>query len=304
MLIRRVTLTLATTAALAAAAAACGTTAADPVAAPAGRQTLSPVPGLVSTTAPGATTAPASTGALPTDGPIGGRVSGNGVILIGDSVLAGTSSRYGGEMCAALVPLDWRVELDAETGRFIEWGNEVLDARLSAGWDAALIFLGNNFLGDKEQYKFQLERMVNRLAPAPVVLVKVSRYRKDRDLVNEAIDELAAAYADRIEVIDWGALTKADEDLTGRDKLHLSDAGRARLAAEVAAVLGQAPVAPGDCLSSKFTDDSRGAVTGGGGGGGGGVTTTSTGGTSPGSTDPTTTSEATTTSETTTTVGP
>jgi hypothetical protein len=40
-------------------------------------------------------------------------------------------------------------------------------------------------------------------------------------------------------------------------------------------VLGQAPVTPGECLPSDFTDDSRNSVTGGGGGGG---TTTSTGG--------------------------
>ena len=64
------------------------------------------------------------------------------------------------------------------------------------------------------------------------------------------------------------------------------------LASEVARVLGPAPVAPGSCLPSDFTDDSRGAVTGGGGGGGGGGVTTTTDGGS-GTTDPVTTTATT-----------
>ena len=296
MLIRRVLLILGALAVL----AACGSAAGDTETADTRSLPLSGLPPLIPTTPPVLDTTPVSTGAPPAAGQLGGLVQGNEVILIGDSVLAGTASRYGGEMCAALVPLGWKVEIDAETGRFVPFGNEVLDARLAAGWDVAVILLGNNFLGDKGSYKFELERMVSRLSPAPVVLIKVTLYRPDRALVNEAIDEVAAVYPNVV-VLDWAALTTADRELTGPDHLHPSAKGRRQLAAEVANVLGQAPKSPGGCLPSDFTDDSMGSVTGGGGGGGGGGgTTTSTGGgsttssTDPPPTDPSTTDPSTT----------
>ena len=58
---------------------------------------------------------------------VGQQVAGNRIILIGDSILASTARRFGGEMCDGLVPLGWVVEVDAEPGRFVEFGNRVLD---------------------------------------------------------------------------------------------------------------------------------------------------------------------------------
>ena len=54
--------------------------------------------------------------------------------MIGDSVFAGSAERYGGEMCRAIVPLGWRVEVDAEPYRSIKFANTVLNRRLAAGW--------------------------------------------------------------------------------------------------------------------------------------------------------------------------
>lgn len=296
MLTRRVLLILGALGTL----AACGSAASESQTTETRALELSGLPALVPTTPPVLETAPVSTQAPPLSGQIGARVQGNSVILIGDSVLAGTASRYGGAMCEALVPLGWNVEVDAETGQFVPWGNEVLDARLAAGWDAAVILLGNNFLGDKSAYKFELERMVTRLSPAPVVLVKVTLYRANRTLVNEAIDELAATYPNVV-VVDWAALTTADRQLTGDDHLHLTGKGRRQLSAEVANVLGQAPTSPGSCLPSDYTDDSRISVTGESGGGAtttstAGVTTTAAGGatTSPPTDPPATKPPATT----------
>ena len=74
-------------------------------------------------------------------------VQGNRVLVIGDSIMTSTSSRYGGAMCAALVPLGWAVAVDAEPGRFVDFGNDVLDERLDPfaadgeGWDAAVVHL-------------------------------------------------------------------------------------------------------------------------------------------------------------------
>ena len=69
--------------------------------------------------------------------------------MIGDSITASAAKRYGGEFCDALVPLGWQVEVDAEPSRFVDFGNDVLDKRLSAKWDAAYVFLGTNYLGDQ-----------------------------------------------------------------------------------------------------------------------------------------------------------
>jgi len=205
---------------------------------------------------------------------IGAKVTGNRVIMIGDSVMAGTAKRYGGEMCAALVPLGWAVEVDAETARFIDFGNEVLKERLSAGWDAAVILLGNNYGGEPDIYRTYLERLVEKLAPRPTVLITVSEYRAEQLEVNTVIFEVAAQH-DNVVVIDWAASTAANPAYLKDDGLHLTDAGRAALAQHVADVMGQAPTPPGKCLGTNFYDDSAGSVDGS-------TTTANTGSTLPG----------------------
>ena len=196
---------------------------------------------------------------------VGANVPGNRVILIGDSVMASTSQRYGGEMCAALVPLGWQTEVDAETGRFIDFGDQVLDSRLAAGWDASVVLLGNNYGDNQDVYRKYLDAMVARLSPQPVVLLTVTEFKPSRTQVNAVILEMAAKYPNVV-ILDWAAVTGADRSLMGDDGLHLTQAGRESLAEQVALVLGPAPVLPGKCLSSGFHDDSSGPV--------GGTTTT------------------------------
>jgi hypothetical protein len=183
--------------------------------------------------------------------------------VIGDSLVASTSRRYGGQMCAALVPLGWSVEIDAETGRFIDFGDRVLDRRLrpdqGVDWDAAVVFLGNNYNGDEATFRAVLEDIVARLAPRPVVLLTVTEFRADRAEVNEIVNAIAATNA-HVRLIDWASVTVEDESLVGDDGLHLTEEGRGRLAYEVAAVLGGAPAGePPECLSTSFSNDSAGA---------------------------------------------
>ncbi|MCY7299521.1 MAG: hypothetical protein LH616_09955 [Ilumatobacteraceae bacterium] len=192
---------------------------------------------------------------------IGAKVPGNRVLLIGDSVMASTSQRYGGEMCAALVPLGWQTEVDAETGRFIDFGDQVLDTRLAAGWDVSVILLGNNYGENQDVYRQYLDAIVARLSPQPVVLLTVTEFKSSRAQVNTVIFEMAQKYPNVV-VLDWAAVTGATPLLTGADGLHLTDSGRATLAAQVSLVLGDAPVQPGKCLSTGFRDDSSGPVTG------------------------------------------
>ena len=113
---------------------------------------------------------------------IGDLVDGNRVLMIGDSILASTSSRYGNHMCDAVVPLGWQVAVEAEPSRFIEFGNSVLDRLLDDvepedDWDAAVVFLGSNYRGDAEQYESELVEILDRLDPRPVVLLTVTEYR-------------------------------------------------------------------------------------------------------------------------------
>ena len=94
---------------------------------------------------------------------LGSKAAGNRLIVIGDSILAGTASRYGSAMCNALVPLGWRVEVDAEVGRPVGFGRTVLRARLKAGWDAAVVFLGTNYGGNAEKYKTTVSEFLHPL---------------------------------------------------------------------------------------------------------------------------------------------
>lgn len=192
---------------------------------------------------------------------LGRLVDGNRVIMLGDSVLASTARRYSNDMCEALVPLGWQVELNAESGRAIQWGNFVLDFRLEEQWDLAVVFLGNNY-GDNQRYYFdQLTRIVDRLSPIPVLVLTVSEFKPSRLEVNEAIFEVAVRFPN-VYVLDWAVVTQTNRRLTGSDGLHLSVEGRERLAREVALALGEAPRGSGDCLSTDFANDSMGPVTG------------------------------------------
>ncbi|MGZ7004813.1 MAG: SGNH/GDSL hydrolase family protein [Ilumatobacteraceae bacterium] len=209
--------------------------------------------------------APASTTTTTTAVPvatIGSMVTGNRLLMIGDSITASAAQRFGGELCKTLVPLGWQVEVDAEPSRFIDFGNQVLDKRLAAKWDAAYVFLGTNYLGDQQSYRKQLEKIVQRLAPTPVVLLTVTLFADSRREVNDAITLVATEFAN-VHVLDWGAIATANADTILRgDGHHLTNSGRQTLADNVAAVLGQAPVQPGDCLSTLFTNDSGGSVNG------------------------------------------
>ena len=275
MLARRVSLLLCCVACL----SSCGSRAASDATAP---LTL-PIGELPSSLPPGDSDPPAGsvgpTTTLPRQEQVGARAKGNRVIIIGDSVTASTSQRYSNDTCEALVPLGWQTEVDAESGRFIEFGNRVLDQRLKAGWDTSVILLGNNYIKNQDQYRQQLERIVTRLSPNPIVLITVTEFTPTRRDVNAIIHEMARLHSN-VQIIDWATITKKDLSLTGGDHLHLTPSGRKTLAANIALSLGTAPKQPGKCLPTKFTDDSMMPVTGtsapgsGGSGGSGNATTT------------------------------
>jgi len=193
--------------------------------------------------------------------PVGAHTFGNRVLMIGDSVTASVAKRYGGEACKALVPLGWQLEVDAEVGRFIDFGKLVLDKRLDAGWDAVIIFLGNNYGEDQVVFESYLHAMLERLAPRPTILINTSLFDPAQIQVNDAIAYDAAAYPN-VAVIDWAKVTYEDQTLTGADGLHLTPAGRSALAYQLAVAMGPAPAQPGKCLDTNFHNDSAGSPNG------------------------------------------
>ena len=191
---------------------------------------------------------------------IGANVEENRVLMIGDSILASTSSRYGNQMCEAVVPLGWQVAVEAEPSRFVDFGNTVLDRVLpddvapEDDWDAAVVFLGSNYRGDAFAYEAELVEILDRLEPRPVLLVTVTEYRPNYVEVNVVIDRLGAE-RDHVTVLDWKTISETPGVLSS-DRLHPTDAGRRVLADAVAAALGPVPDGVGDCLRSAFRNDS------------------------------------------------
>ena len=195
----------------------------------------------------------------PSSGPrVGSTAAGNRLLVIGDSILAGSASRYGGAMCGAMVPLGWRVAVEAEAGRPVAFGRTVLNDRLREGWDIAVVFLGTNYGGDKARYQDDLTRIVQTIAPRPVLLLTATLFRDTMVQVNDAI-RVVASQNPNVTVLDWGSVS-TQQGLLNKDGIHPTDTGRRVLVASVAAAVGPAPAGqqPAACLPSKYTDDSMG----------------------------------------------
>lgn len=185
---------------------------------------------------------------------LGSKAAGNRLLVIGDSILAGTANRYGGALCAAVVPLGWRVAVEAEAGQMVGFGRTVLRDRLNEGWDAAVVFLGTNFGGSKENYERDLTRIVESLAPRPTLLLTATLYRDTMQQVNEVIRVIASKNPN-VSILDWGTAS-VQPGLLNKDRVHPTNAGRAVLVSSIAVAVGTAPTSPGACLPAKFTDDS------------------------------------------------
>jgi hypothetical protein len=193
-------------------------------------------------------------------GSIGRIAEGNQLLVIGDSILAGTAERYSGLMCWTLVPMGWAVEVDAETGQPIDFGLEVLTRRGRAGWDAAVIQLGTNYNSDAAGFEAKLRQILDQLREIPVMLLTVTPYEERLNEVNYIIRVLAEEY-ENVRVVDWGGRTEDDDSLLRGDGIHPSDEGQEVLVQMIARGLGRAPSeadadAEPECLPTRFTDDS------------------------------------------------
>ena len=190
---------------------------------------------------------------------LGANATGNRLIVIGDSILAGTAARYGNEMCNALVPLGWNTVVEAEAGQPASFGRDVLKARIYDGWDAAVVFLGTNPSANIDRYRQDMTRIVESLAPRPTLLLTTTLFRESQKAVNDVIREITASHSN-VSLLDWGTAS-LQPGVLNKDNVHPTTAGRVLLVKAIAAAVGNAPTSTGKCLPAQFTDDSR--VTGG-----------------------------------------
>lgn len=190
---------------------------------------------------------------------LGASATGNRLIVIGDSILAGTAARYGNEMCSTLVPMGWNTVVEAEAGQPASFGRDVLKARIYDGWDAAVVFLGTNPSANIDRYRQDMTRIVESLAPRPTLLLTTTLFRESQKAVNDVIREITASHSN-VSLLDWGTASM-QPGVLNKDNVHPTTAGRTLLVRAIAAAVGNAPTSPGKCLPAQFTDDSR--VTGG-----------------------------------------
>jgi hypothetical protein len=196
----------------------------------------------------------------PITGPIGDEVFGNRLLLIGDTVIASTAPRFDGEMCAALEAFGWQAEIAAEPGRFVEFGREVVDARIvpeEPAWDAATVMLGNHFDGDVDAFRSELDALLAELDPRPVLLYTLVEDDTFQAGLNEVIRDMPRFHP-HVVLLDWAEIAAADAEVILADTPSgLSEEGRRRLALFTAAALGEPPTSEAaGCVPAVFVDDS------------------------------------------------
>jgi hypothetical protein len=186
---------------------------------------------------------------------LGSVATGNRLLIVGDSIVASISKRYGNEACALMVPQGWKVALEAEAGQFAEFGSKVLDRRWNEGWDAVVLVLGTNYDGNKTRYRTAMEKILAKISPTPVLLLNTTEFRSKQAQVNEIIEDLVATN-ENATLLDWRTIS-ATRSVRANDGIHPSDDGRVVLATAIARAVGVAPASPGDCMKPYFQDDSR-----------------------------------------------
>jgi hypothetical protein len=211
------------------------------------------------------------------EGQVAEAVEGNRILMIGDSILASTSPRFGGPMCAIVESYGWAVQIEAEEARHIEFAEQVLDELIpepktgddladeptrgrtaDSPFDVVMLMLGNNYRGDIEDFATEYEAVLRRLSPLPVVVYTVTEDEAVKAELNDVIRTLVEEF-DNVIMVDWAEKSAEEPDeLLANDNLHLSNVGRDRLSLFTVAALGKTTVGEPDCLDPVFTAGSAG----------------------------------------------
>ncbi len=226
--------------------------------------TLPPPPPAPTTEPTSTTTSAAPVPEGPLEGPVGQIVSGDRILLVGDSILASAAPRDGSQLCDALELFGWQAEIDARSDADIDFGSEVLDARLTpededeAGWDVIVLSFGSDVdaadADAVEEFGSALEALVDRVAPRPVLLYTLADEDGGKAAINELIRALPESHPNVLlvefaDAADDGVAVLEDDGRT------LTDDGTKRFSIRTAAAIGEAPGDDdGACLPSQYQD--------------------------------------------------
>jgi hypothetical protein len=196
----------------------------------------------------------------PIEGQIGEVVDGNRLLLIGDSAMATLTERQDGIACTVLSSIGWEVEIEAEVARYLPFADEVIDELVvdaGEGWDVIGLMFGHLVDTSVEEFGAELERVLDRLSPTPILLYTVTQDGGDEAVeVNTVIRELGEDYPNVV-VVDWGAAVAFEQIANlAEDGLPTTE-GMGRIVLMTAAALGEpASGSDGSCIESIFIDDS------------------------------------------------
>ena len=185
---------------------------------------------------------------------VGELSDGPRLLMIGDSIFTAISRRSSNMACERLVPLGWQVAVEAERGRFIDLGLRIVNKKLPQGFDAAVLFLGTNYGKKQDIYQEYLDKILDELAPRPVIILTATEYKPFMQEVNAVIEEEVRT-RDNLWLVDWREISKTPGVLS-KDGIHPVDAGNVVLMDSIINVLGNAPGGePGECLKVEFKND-------------------------------------------------
>ena len=149
------------------------------------------------------------------------RVSLEGAICIGDSVMLGSASEIRAVMPNAYV--------DAETSRYVSGGVEVAEALQAQGklGDIVVIALGTNGpVSGGERYEVITKRLMEILGPSRHIfwVNTYAPHLKWQDTNNAYLAQMAARYPN-LTIIDWYSLASQHPEWLTEDDVHPNDEG-------------------------------------------------------------------------------
>jgi hypothetical protein len=125
---------------------------------------------------------------------------------------------------------------------------------LPQGFDAVVLFLGTNYGKKQDVYQEYLDKILDQLAPRPVIILTATEYKPFMREVNAVIEEEVRT-RDNLWLVDWREISKTPGVLW-KDGIHPVDEGNALLMDSIIEALGSAPGdVPGECLKVEFKDD-------------------------------------------------
>jgi hypothetical protein len=175
---------------------------------------------------PGSTTA-ATTAASTAPTALTPAVGGT-VFMLGDSITVGAQPKLPSQFPG------WTVTVDAKVGRFLNEAIPIAQTRRNEITGVAVVHLGNNYGGNQEAFRQQVDQMMTALNGVKLVVwVTVAEDRPTQTQVNTELRSIPARYPNAA-VIDWTAEWAAHRDYTGGDHLHLTGKGSTAFASFVA----------------------------------------------------------------------